>query len=227
MWVKFWFRLLLSIKIRSEVVANKSFSIGKPIRPRFIVFEAGNHFHLETPFKKIVELLTASITFPLFYNKEGKDSLKSFAPSFLRSVIPCPAYRSCDWGKPHKSFLQLSQTFSKTKKFSSFCLKSHSKEAVSCGKTMLHVLQQYAAKGAGKWCFAFYHPRSRLLIRLLEIAWILTSDCIKLRGNHAISGSYVTRCKRSSSWVGKTRNTYRLYCKKRTTQYSLLTTFAV
>ena len=78
--------------ICSEVVANKSFSIGKPIRPRFIVFKAGNHFHLETLFKKIVELLTASITFPLFYNKEGKDSLKSFAPSFIRSVIPCPAY---------------------------------------------------------------------------------------------------------------------------------------
>ena len=51
-------------------------------------------------------------------------------------------------------------------------------------------------------------------IRLLEIAWILTSDCIKLGGNHAISGSYVTRCKRSPPWVGKTRNTYRLYCKK-------------
>ena len=78
--------------ICSEVVANKSFSIGKPIRPTFILLEAGNHFHLETPSQKIVELLTASITFPLFYNKEGKDSLKSFAPSFIRSVIPCPAY---------------------------------------------------------------------------------------------------------------------------------------
>ena len=70
--------------ICSEVVANKSFSIGKPIRPTFILLEAGNHFHLETPSQKIVELLTASITFPLFYNKEGNDSLKSFAPSFIR-----------------------------------------------------------------------------------------------------------------------------------------------
>ena len=78
--------------ICSEVVANKSFSIGKPIRPRFILFEAGNHIYLETLFKKIVELLTASITFPLFYNKEGKDSLKSLTPSFIRSPIPCPAY---------------------------------------------------------------------------------------------------------------------------------------
>ena len=78
--------------ICSEVAANKSFSIGKPIRPRFILFEAGNHIHLETLFKKIVELLTASITFPLFYNKEGKDSLKSFTPSFIRSAITSPAY---------------------------------------------------------------------------------------------------------------------------------------
>ena len=28
-------------------------------------------------------------------------------------------------------------------------------------------------------------------------------------------------------WVGKTRNSPRFYCKKRTTQYSLNTTFAV
>ena len=65
------------------------------------------------------------------------------------------------------------------------------------------------------------------IIRLLEIAWILTSDCITLRGNQTISGSYVTRCKRSSSWVGKTRNTYRLYCKKEllNTHYSLLSRY--
>ena len=184
MWVKFWFRLLLSIKIRSEVVANKSFSIGKPIRPRFIVFEAGNHFHLETPFKKIVELLTASITFPLFYNKEGKDSLKSFAPSFIRSVIPCPAYRSCDWGKPHKSFLQLSQTFSKTKKFSSFCLKSHSKEAVSCRKkgAMFCNNMQDNEQESDFSLFITHVQACVATIRLLEITWILTSDCINYAG---------------------------------------------
>ena len=147
----------------------------------------------------------------------------------MQHIVNISYLRSCGWGKPHKSFLQLSQTFSKAKKISSFCWKSHSKEAVSCRKKMRHVLQQYAAKGARKWCFFFItHVQACVAtIRLLEIAWILTSDCIKLSGNHAISGSYVIGCRRSSPWVGKTRKTYRLYCKKRTTQYSLLTTFAV
>ena len=78
--------------ICSEVVANKSFSLVNPLDPGFKLFKAGNHFHLETPTQKIVQLLTTSITFPLFYNKEEKDSLKSFAPSVIRSGIPCPAY---------------------------------------------------------------------------------------------------------------------------------------
>ena len=34
-------------------------------------------------------------------------------------------------------------------------------------------------------------------IRLLQVAWILTSDWIKLRGIHAIYGIYVTCCKKS------------------------------
>ena len=75
-----------------EVVANKSLSISNPLDPGFKVFQAGNHFHLETPSQKIVDLLPASITFPLFYNKEGKDCLKSFTPSFIRSPIFCPVY---------------------------------------------------------------------------------------------------------------------------------------
>ena len=77
--------------ICSEVVPINRFPLVNTLDPGFKVFEAGNHFHLETPSQKIVELLTASITFPLFYNREGKDSLKSFNPSFIRTSIPCPA----------------------------------------------------------------------------------------------------------------------------------------
>ena len=89
----FLYQILIPTRsiISSDVVANKSFSIGKPIRPRFKLFKAGNYFHLQTPTQKVVELLTASITFPLFYNEE-KDSLKSFTPSFIRSAMTCPAY---------------------------------------------------------------------------------------------------------------------------------------
>ena len=53
-------------------------------------------------------------------------------------------------------------------------------------------------------------------IRLLQAAWILTSDWIKLRGSHAIHGSYVTCCKTSLLWVSKTRNMYRFSAKSRT-----------
>ena len=52
-------------------------------------------------------------------------------------------------------------------------------------------------------------------IRLLQVAWILTSDWIKLRGIHAIYGIYVTCCKKSllsgsvcaacTDFVGKSR----------------------
>ena len=41
--------------ICSKVVANKSFPLVNPLDPGFKLFEAGNHFHLETPSLKIVE----------------------------------------------------------------------------------------------------------------------------------------------------------------------------
>ena len=40
-------------------------------------------------------------------------------------------------------------------------------------------------------------------IRLSQVAWLLTSDWIKLRGSHAIHKS-VTCCKTSLSWVSET-----------------------
>ena len=129
---------------------------------------------------------------------------------------------------PH-DFFQLSQTFSKTKKISSFCLKSHSKEAVPCRKKcdMFYNNMLQKEQESDVSLFITHVQACVAIIRLLEIAWILTSDCITLRGNQTISGSYVTRCKRSSSWVGKTRNTYRLYCKKEllNTHYSLLSRY--
>ena len=50
--------------------------------------------------------------------------------------------------------------------------------------------------------------------RLLQVAWILTSDWIKLRGSNAIHGMYVTCCNTSLPWAGKTRNMNRLCSKK-------------
>ena len=50
----------------------------------------------------------------------------------------------------------------------------------------------------------------------------LASDWINLRVNHATRGSYVTCCKTSLPWVGKTRDKYsRFCCKSRTALYSL------
>jgi len=50
--------------------------------------------------------------------------------------------------------------------------------------------------------------------KLLQVAWILTSDWIKLRGSHAIRGIYVTCCNTSLPWASKTRNMYRFCSKK-------------
>ena len=53
-------------------------------------------------------------------------------------------------------------------------------------------------------------------LRLLQAAWILTSDLIEVRGSHARNGSYVTCCKTNLLWVSKTRNMYRFSAKSRT-----------
>ena len=60
------------------------------------------------------------------------------------------------------------------------------------------------------WCWAFYHPHIKPVlqqIRLLQVAWILTSDWIKLRRSHTIYGSYVTRPKTRLLWAAKCRTT--------------------
>ena len=81
-----------------------------------------------------------------------------------------------------------------------------------------------AAKRVEKQCCEFYWPTFKPVlqqIRLLQVAWILTSDWTRLRGSHAIDWSDVTCCKTSSSWAGKTCNMYRFCCKK----VELLATF--
>ena len=49
---------------------------------------------------------------------------------------------------------------------------------------------------------------------LLQIARILTSDWINLRGSHVIHRIYIIFYKTSLPWVGKTRNMYRFCSKK-------------
>ena len=77
---------------------------------------------------------------------------------------------------------------------------------------------QVALQNCGKTSWRVLLPSFKCVlqqIRLLQVSWILTSDWIKLRGSHAIHGSYVTCCKTCLSWAGKTRNRYRCLCKKR------------
>ena len=64
-------------------------------------------------------------------------------------------------------------------------------------------------------------------IRLLHVAWILTSDWIKLRGSHAIHRNYVACWKTSLLLACKTSNVERFCCEKsRTTHYFLQQLFA-
>ena len=80
----------------------------------------------------------------------------------------------------------------------------------------------FAAKRVEKRCCAFYHPHSNLSRkRDRKGAWILTSDWIKLRGSHAIHGSYVTCSKTSLPWVDKTSN----MCRGLLQKVELLSTF--
>ena len=58
-------------------------------------------------------------------------------------------------------------------------------------------------------------------IRLLQVAWILTSDWIKLRGNHAIHGSYVTCRKQVCLGPVKRAKCTDFVAKSRTTLYFL------
>ena len=66
-------------------------------------------------------------------------------------------------------------------------------------------------------CITVYRPPfnpALQQIRLLQVVWILTSDWMKLHGSHAILGSYVSCCKTSLPWVGKTSNMGRFCCNK-------------
>ena len=48
-------------------------------------------------------------------------------------------------------------------------------------------------------------------IRFLLVAWILTSDWLKLRGSQAIDGRFFTFCQAHLPWAGKMRKMYRFF----------------
>ena len=63
----------------------------------------------------------------------------------------------------------------------------------------------------------FFPPTFKLLAQQIsspQVSLILTSDWVKLRGSHVLHRSYVSCCKTSLPWVSKTRNMYRICCKK-------------
>ena len=77
-------------------------------------------------------------------------------------------------------------------------------------KLKRNVLKSYVTRFTTHTCLAL-----RGQIRLLQIAWILSSDWIKWRGSHARHArELLTCCKTRLPWVGKTRIMYRFYCKK-------------
>ena len=63
-----------------------------------------------------------------------------------------------------------------------------------------NLFRNNAATRVEKRCCAFYHPRSILF------------DWIKLPGSDAVHGGYVTCCKTSLPWAGKTCNKYTSCC---------------
>ena len=63
-------------------------------------------------------------------------------------------------------------------------------------------------------------------IRLLQVAWIATSDWLKLRGSHKYSQQRPTCCKTGLPWASKSCNMYRFPAKWRTILYFLDQVFA-
>ena len=63
-------------------------------------------------------------------------------------------------------------------------------------------------------------------IRLLQVAWIATSDWLKLRGSHKYSQQWPTCCKTGLPWASKSCNMYRFPAKWRTILYFLDQVFA-
>ena len=84
----------------------------------------------------------------------------------------------------------------------------------------MQLVSKIASKRVEKQCCAFYLPRSnwpvRQQIKLLQVARILTSDWIKLRGSHAIRESHVTCLKTSLPWAGTTPTRTDFVVKSRT-----------
>ena len=82
------------------------------------------------------------------------------------------------------------------------------------------LFRKISAKRVEKRCCAFYLPRSnwpvRPEIKLLQVARILTSDWIKLRGSHAVQESHVTCLKTSLPWAGKMPTRTDFVAKSRT-----------
>ena len=76
-------------------------------------------------------------------------------------------------------------------------------------RNLQHVLQKCWKRVEWRCC-AFYHPHIKPVlqqIRLLQVAWLLTYDWIKLRRSHTIYGSYVTLPKTRLLWAAKCRPT--------------------
>ena len=83
-----------------------------------------------------------------------------------------------------------------------------------------NLFRKISAKRVETQCCAFYLARSNWQvmqqIRLLQVARIMTSDWIKLRGSHAIQESHVTCLKTSLPWAGKTPTRTDFVAKSRT-----------
>ena len=72
---------------------------------------------------------------------------------------------------------------------------SHARKAtVKCRMKTSNLFCNIAAKQVEKQCCTFRHSTFKPVLqqlRLLQVAWILTCDWIKLQGSHVVLGSYL------------------------------------
>ena len=102
-------------------------------------------------------------------------------------------------------------------------LEKSCKRSCILQQKLCHVLQQYAAKGVGKWCFAFYHQRSSMCCNNQVVGNCVNTDFwfhkITRESHHKRELRH--SLEKKFPWVGKTRSSNRFYCKKK--NHSILT----
>ena len=138
-------------------------------------------------------------------------SVCKFTGSWHSTCKSCKRYnlQKSNWSEtpPKREFKEYYGIF----RFGQDTSLSHA--AISNGKTgnkNVQLVLQHCCRTSGKTMLRVLPATDQTCLATNQVV----AGWTKLRASHAIHGSYVTCCKTSLSWGGKTRNMHRFCCKK-------------